>query len=180
MLAECPSCGPGNALANVQVEVPALGQIRDEPGCVPEFRAHHPLPMVLRLLGDGAPRALSNSLAYLVGYLLSSSEGVLISSMKFSKRHLLLAMTLDGNEPNGPEKVSDYGPNDVPLWSPTGAKGLLSHLFGYSFQLCLSGSSTARHCHRCRCRQAERLRCCSRNRWAGCTHFARACSSQDT
>ena len=34
--------------------------------------------------------------------------------------------------------MSDYGPNEVPLWSPTGARGLLSNLFGNSFHLCLS------------------------------------------
>ena len=49
VFAECSTSGLGNTLANVEIQVPALGQIRDEPGCVPEFREHHPLPMVLRL-----------------------------------------------------------------------------------------------------------------------------------
>ena len=44
------TCSPSNTLGDVGVQVLALGQIRDEPGCVPEFREHHPLPMVLRLV----------------------------------------------------------------------------------------------------------------------------------
>ena len=50
VLAECPSCDPGNALANVEIQVPALSQIRDKFGCVPKFREHQTLTIFLRLV----------------------------------------------------------------------------------------------------------------------------------
>ena len=50
VLAECPSCGPGNTLANVEVQVSALSQIRDQFGCVSKFHEYQTLPMVLCLV----------------------------------------------------------------------------------------------------------------------------------
>ena len=35
--AECPSFGPGNALANVEIQASTMSQIRDKFGCVSQF-----------------------------------------------------------------------------------------------------------------------------------------------
>ena len=38
VLAECSTCGPGNALVNAEIQVSALRQIRDKFGCISKFR----------------------------------------------------------------------------------------------------------------------------------------------
>ena len=71
VLAECPSCGPGNALANVGFQVPALRQFRDKFGCVSKLRESPDAHNGLVPRCGCAPHALSN---FQIGYFLSSSE----------------------------------------------------------------------------------------------------------
>ena len=60
MFAECPSCGLGNAHANVEIQVPALRQIRDGSGCVSKLRDHQTFSMVLYLHGGAFLRLPGN------------------------------------------------------------------------------------------------------------------------
>ena len=58
VFAKCSGCGPGDALANVGVQVPALSQICDEFGCFSKFLEHQTLLMVLCLVVAVLSRAL--------------------------------------------------------------------------------------------------------------------------
>ena len=58
VFAKCSGCGPGDALANVGVHVPALSQICDEFGCVSKFFEHQTLLLVLCLVAAVFSRAL--------------------------------------------------------------------------------------------------------------------------